>query len=90
MNSADYSTADPYDARQGAIFARIGGTLHRLALRIPNGAGKATLADAAGAVVNPWEVELLRWPPEVETLLQRGGYLPSQPVDMELWCNCAD
>ena len=90
MNSADYSTTDPYDTSQGAILARIGYTLHRLALRIPNGAGKPTLADAAGAAVNHSKVELLRWPPEAETLLRRGGYLPSQPVDMELWCNCAD
>ena len=90
MNPADHPTHDLYDASHGVIFARIGYTLHRLALRMPNGGGPPTLADAAGAVVNPWEVELLRWPPEIETLLRRGGYLPSQPADMELWCNCAD
>ncbi len=90
MNPAGPPTHDSYDTFHGAIFARIGHTLHCLALQTPNGAGKPMLADAAGTVVNPWEVELLRWPPEAETLLRRGGYLPSQPVEMELWCNCAD
>ncbi len=90
MNLADHPSDDPHDAHHGVVFARIDYTLHRLALRPPNGGDPPTLVDAAGTVVNPWEVELLRWPPEAETLLRRGGYLPSQPAEVELWCNCAD
>ena len=90
MNPVDDPTHDPYDTAHGAIFARVGHAFHRLALRIPNGGDKPALADAAGVVVDPREVELLRWPPEAEAALRRGGYLPIQPVDMELWCNCAD
>jgi hypothetical protein len=48
------------------------------------------LVDAAGTVFHPWEVEVRRWPPEAETDLRRGGYLPGRSTDMELWCNCAD
>jgi hypothetical protein len=86
MNLAD----DRYDPAKGDIFARDGNAIHRLALRIPDGNGKPILVDAAGAVFNPWEVELLRWPSKAETELRRGGYLPDRPVDLELWCNCAD
>ena len=86
MNLAD----NGFDLANGHIFARDGNTLHRLALQIPDGGGKPVLVDAAGAVFNPWEVELLRWPPEAETALRRCGYLSGRPTDMELWCNCAD
>lgn len=90
MQPAEKITHDWYDTDNGVIFARVGYAPCRLALRIPNGVGKPMLVDIAGAVVHPWEAELLRWPPEVEAQLRRGGYLPIQPVEMELWCNCAD
>ena len=86
MNPAD----DRYDPADGGIFASDGNAIHRVALRIPDGGGAPILANAADMAFNPWEVELLRWPPEAETALRRGGYLPGRPVDMELWCNCAD
>ena len=86
MNLAD----DRHDPDRDDIFACEGNTVHRLMLQIPSGGGKPALVNAAGAVVNPWEVELLRWSPEAETALRRGGYLPGRPMDMELWCNCAD
>ncbi|MFZ1639849.1 MAG: hypothetical protein WAV07_00120 [Candidatus Contendobacter sp.] len=79
-----------YDLANGDIFARDGNTIHRLTLQVPDVGGKPVLVDVAGAVFNPWEVELLRWPPEVETALWHGGYLPGWPAEMELWCNCAD
>jgi hypothetical protein len=90
MNPIDDPPHDPCAITRGVIFARVGHALHRLALRIPNGDGKPALVNATGARVNPWEVELLRWPPEAEIPLRRGGYLPIQPADTELWCNCAD
>lgn len=71
------------------IFASDGATIHSLRLGA-RADGSPVLLNAAGAPVAPWEVELLRWPPEAETGLRRGGYLPARPVDMELWCNCAD
>lgn len=52
--------------------------------------GSPVLLDAASIPVAPWEVELVRWPLEVETELRRGGYLSFRPTDTELWCNCAD
>ncbi|MDG4551337.1 MAG: hypothetical protein P9F19_08120 [Candidatus Contendobacter sp.] len=90
MNPADASTPALHPIAPGVIFARVGHAFHRLALRIPNGSDKPVLVNATGAKINPWEVELLHWPPEIETPLRRGGYLPFQPIDMELWCNCAD
>ena len=71
------------------ILASDGATIHRLRLDA-RADGSPVLVDTAGATFHPWEVELLRWPPEAETGLRRGGYLPDRPTDMELWCNCAD
>lgn len=71
-----------------AIFASDGSTIQRLwwsAQETP-----LCLTNAAGQRFAPWEVELLRWPPEVEDQLQRSGYLPFRPPEAELWCNCAD
>ncbi|MDG4594680.1 MAG: hypothetical protein P9F75_03135 [Candidatus Contendobacter sp.] len=90
MSPVDNPTHDPRPTAHGAIFARVGDGFHRLALRIPSGNGKPALVNATGAKLNPWDVELLYWPSEAETPLRRGGYLPLQPVDLELWCNCAD
>ncbi len=60
-------------------------------LRRPNGGGTPVLVDAAGTVVDPWEMELLRWPAAAEAALRRGGYLVDRyPDPAELWCNCAD
>lgn len=74
------------DDDPSAIFASDGATIQRLWLRdAPPG-----LINAAGVPVAPWEVELLRWPPEAEDPLQRNGYLPLRPPETELWCNCAD
>ena len=77
-------TADPT-----LIFASDGTTIRGLRLRA-RADGSFVLLDAAGAPVAPWEVELLRWPLEAEARLRHGGYLPGQPADMELWCNCVD
>ena len=71
------------------IFASDGATIHSLCLGA-RADGSPVLVDAVGATFNPWEVELLRWPPEAEPELRRGGYLPVRPADRELWCNCAD
>lgn len=90
MSPVDHPTHAPRPTAHDAIFARVDHDFCHLALRIPNGGGKPTLVNATGARVNPWEVELLRWPPEAETPLRRGGYLPIQFVDTELWCNCVD
>lgn len=79
MRSDDDSTA---------IFASDGSTIQRLWW--PAEDAPLILTNEAGVSIAPWEVELLRWPPEAEAALRRGGYLPIQPVDMELWCNCAD
>lgn len=73
------------------ILARDGHATRVLTLRGPVGAsGVPVLVDVAGAVFEPWEVELLHWPPEVEAELRRGGYIGCGPPDLELWCNCAD
>ncbi|MGB5062189.1 MAG: hypothetical protein WBQ37_00290 [Candidatus Competibacter sp.] len=73
-----------------SILASDGGTLQCLTLAPTVRGNRAVLMDAAGAPVNPWEVELWRWPPEVEPALRRGGYLLDRSSDLELWCNCAD
>ena len=71
-----------------AILAGDGVTLHRLHLRMTGAA--PVLTDMTGKTIAPWEMEMLRWPPEVEPALRRGGYLrPPQP-ELDLWCNCAD
>ncbi|MFO1371470.1 MAG: hypothetical protein U1F42_03435 [Candidatus Competibacteraceae bacterium] len=75
---------------QDNILARDGAAVRRLLVHLPSTEGAPVLIDAAGVVVNPWEVELLDWPPAMEAALRRGGYLASQPLDMELWCNCTD
>lgn len=73
-----------------SILARVDAIPCELRLR-PVAADRApVLVDATGTVFQPWEVELLRWPPEMETALQLSGYLPRSPLDMALWCNCAD
>jgi hypothetical protein len=71
------------------IFASDGTTIHGLRLGA-RADGSPVLLDTAGLPVAPWEVELVHWPLEAEPELQRGGYLPGRPADMELWCNCAD
>lgn len=72
-----------------SIIARVDGALHDLMLHRVGGA--VVLVDAANAQFNPWEVELLDWPPAVEADLRRSGYFPvQQSTDLELWCNCAD
>lgn len=74
-----------------AILASDGRAARRLFLRRPNGSGTPVLVDAAGTVVDPWEMELLRWPAAAEAALRRGGYLVDRyPDPAELWCNCAD
>lgn len=74
-----------------AILASDGRAVRRLALRRPNGGGAPVLMDAAGTVVDPWEMELLRWPATAEAALRRGGYLLDRyPDPAEPWCNCAD
>ena len=77
------------DDDSAAIFASVGTTIQRLHLRI-QADGSPILVDDTDSTVAPWEIELLRWPPEVEATLQRGGYLPARPHATELWCNCAD
>ena len=73
-----------------AILARDGAALQRLTLRMADVGLKPVLVDAAGKTIAPWEMELVRWPPEVEPALRRAGYLrPPQP-ELDLWCNCAD
>lgn len=71
------------------IFASDGATIHGLRLGT-RADGSPVLLDAAGVSLAPWEVELLRWPPEAEADLRRGGYLPGRPIVTEPWCNCAD
>lgn len=71
------------------IQVRDGDGVHRLTL-LAEGSARPVLTDAAGALFMPWEVELVRWPPEAEEALRRGGYFPGRPVTMDLWCNCAD
>ena len=74
-----------------AILAGDGHAIRQLVLRRPNGGGAPVLVDAAGTVVDPWEVELLCWPTAAETALRRGGYLIDRyPNPAEPWCNCAD
>lgn len=86
MKPTDYG-CDPADH---GILAHDGATVHRLMLHIPSEEERPVLVDAAGVVFNPWELQLLRWPPDTEPALRRGGYLPGRPADLELWCNCAD
>lgn len=73
-----------------AIVARDGALIRRLTLRQSTASGVPILVDAAGITVDPWAVELLRWPPTVEAELRRGGYLIDRPGETEPWCNCAD
>lgn len=74
-----------------AILASDGRAVRRLFLRRPNEGGTPVLVDAAGTVVDPWEMELLRWPAAAEAALRRGGYLVDRyPDPAEPWCNCAD
>ncbi len=73
-----------------AIFASNGSTIQRLYGRLLAEDGPLILTDEAGVSIAPWEVELLRWPPEVEARLKRSGYLSFRTPDTELWCNCAD
>lgn len=73
-----------------AIFASDGSTIQRLYWRLWAEDVPLILTNEAGAPIAPWEVELLRWPPEAETRLKRSGYLPLRALDTELWCNCAD
>lgn len=73
-----------------SIFASDGGVVRHLRVRLPHAGNPPVLVDAAGAIVHPWEVELLRWPPTATAALQHGGYLSKQPADLDLWCNCAD
>ena len=82
-------TDDP-GAGSDSILVNDGGTLQRLILAPTVAGSGAVLVDAAGIPVNPWEVELWRWPPEAEPALRRGGYLRDRSPDQELWCNCAD
>lgn len=72
------------------ILASTGDAVCRLTLRLPRTGGAPVLVDATGAVINPWEVELLRWPPSATAALRSGGYLTERPADLDLWCNCAD
>lgn len=76
------------DDDPGAIFASDGSTIQRLWWSMQETPFRLT--NAAGVSFAPWEVELLRWPPEAEDRLRRGGYLPLRPSETELWCNCAD
>jgi len=71
-----------------AIFASDGSTIQRLWWSAED--APVTLTNEAGVSIAPWEVELLRWPPEAEDQLKRSGYLPFRTPDRELWCNCAD
>ena len=73
-----------------SILASDGGVVQPLTLRLPQPGKPPVLVNAAGAVVNPWEVELLRWPPTATAALRSGGYLIRRPTDLDLWCNCAD
>ena len=86
MKPTDYG-CDPADH---GILAHDGATVHRLTLHVPSEEERPVLVDAAGVVFYPWELQLLRWPPDAEPTLRRGGYLPGRPADLELWCNCAD
>ena len=80
----------PAVENSAAILARDGAVLQRLTLRASAPNLAPVLVDAAGKVIAPWEMEVVRWPPEVEAALRRGGYLrPPQP-ELDLWCNCAD
>lgn len=75
----------------GAILASVGGAVRRLILRPPSGSGAPALASVDGIPLDPWQVELLRWPTEAEPVLRAGGYLVDRdPSPTELWCNCAD
>ena len=73
-----------------AIVARDGAAIRRLTLRQSLANGVPVLVDTAGIVVDPWTVELLRWPPAVEAELRRSGYLIDRPGETEPWCNGAD
>ncbi len=73
------------------IVASDGRVVQQLILRRPSGGGAPVLVDAAGIVVDPREMELLRWPTAAEAALRRGGYLVDRyPNPAEPWCNCAD
>ncbi len=73
------------------IYATDGLTVQQLILDRPDGDSSPVLLDHCGAVVNPWEIELLRWPAAIEADLRRGGYLTERHWSlMEPWCNCAD
>ncbi len=70
------------------IVARDGRVLQCLSLQ-ETGA-KPVLIDAAGQVIAPWAMEVLRWPSAAEPALRRGGYLRFSQPELDLWCNCAD
>lgn len=80
------------DAKQcESVFVSDGVAIQRLSLRPMGLRGVPSLVGAVGTVVNPWEVELVRWPRAAETALRRGGYLTDRHWSVaEPWCNCAD
>ncbi len=80
------------DPRAGSdnILAGDDGTLQRLTLA-PTATGTGAMPmNADGVPIDPWEVELWRWPPEAEPALRRSDCPRGGPPDLELWCNCAD
>jgi len=74
-----------------AVWVRCGHTVRRVTLGWRAESDAAVLVDAAGTVIDPQTVELLRWPTGAEASLRRGGYqIGPYPDPAEPWCNCAD
>lgn len=74
-----------------AVWVRYGDTIRPLTLGRQAQNDAAVLVDAAGTVIDPQTVVLLRWPTGAEASLRRGGYpIGPYPDPAEPWCNCAD
>ncbi|CDI02580.1 hypothetical protein BN873_330057 [Candidatus Competibacter denitrificans Run_A_D11] len=77
--------------RSIGVLVRCGYAVRPLILHWPAESATAVLVDAAGAVINPQTVTLMRWPVGAESALRRGGYqIAPYPDPAEPWCNCAD
>lgn len=80
------------DSRQPTdVLVRCGHKVQQLTLRRLIEGETAVLVDAAGSVIDPQTVTLLRWPAGSGLALQRSGYqITPYPDPAEPWCNCTD
>ena len=73
------------------VLVRCGRKVRQLTLRRLSEGEVAVLVDAAGIVIDPQAVTLLRWPVGSGLALQRSGYQITPYPDLaEPWCNCID